>query len=521
MEFQIPNFLPAAPEITVAILGLLGLVVVALSRQGARASFWLVQLALWAGAILSLTLGRNPGEFMAALQPEGRLTELLLNPGQAFAVWLGSSLPVQTFSQLYVTDPLAELLKAASCIAVSLGLVYGRRYLRQRGLETGEYYLLVLFATLGVMVLASAGSLLSLYIGLELLSLASYALVAINRDSLPSTEAAMKYFVLGALASGLLLYGLSMVYGATHTLAIGDLMDMMDRPGDINQTVLLFGLVFVVAGIAFKLGAVPFHMWIPDVYEGAPSSVTLFLASASKLAAFAMACRLLAQGMWALVEHWKLMLLFAGCASIILGNLAAIAQTNLKRMLAYSGISHMGFMLLGFAASLPGMTGNAYSAALFYMLTYVLSTLAGFGVLLLMAREGFESDQLEDFKGLNQRNAWWAAMMAIVMFSMAGIPFFIGFFAKFFVLQTVWQAGYTYVAVLAVLMSLIGAFYYLRVVKLMYFDAPAADLPPVAASCRMSGGLLSANALSLALFGLFPAALLQVCTVVVQVSMAP
>ncbi|KAF7598417.1 MAG: NADH-quinone oxidoreductase subunit N [Candidatus Dactylopiibacterium carminicum] len=521
MEFQIPNFLPALPEIVVAVFALLGLLFVALQRKSEGSAFWMAQLALWSGAFFSLCLGRSPADLFEALRSAGSGFEVLRNLGEILVVWVGSSESTWTFSQLYQTDALGELLKAAACMAVALGLIYGRRYMRERKLDSGEYYLLVLFATLGVMVLASAGSLLTIYIGLELLSLSSYALVAINRNELRSTEAAMKYFVLGALASGLLLYGMSMIYGATQTLVLLDLIHAMDQAAGVNQTVLLFGLVFVVAGVAFKLGVAPFHMWVPDVYEGAPSSITLFLASASKIAAFVMACRLLAQGLWGLIEHWKLMLLLAGIASIMLGNLAGIAQTNFKRMLAYSGISHMGFLLLGFASSLPELTRNAYSASLFYMLTYVLTTLAAFGILLLMTREGYEAEQLDDFRGLNQRSPWWAAMMAIAMFSMAGIPFFVGFFAKFFVLQAVWQAGYTYVAVLAVLMSLIGAFFYLRVVKLMYFDAPAADAPAVNAGCRLSGGLLSANALALGLLGLFPGVLLQLCVVVVQASLAP
>lgn len=515
MEFQIPSFSPAAPEITVAAIGLFMLLLVSFARRSAsQIAYYLTHAALLIGAGVTIFVGRDFSATVGKLYAQVPLGEFIRNIGQIALGYLGSSEPQFTFGQMYLADPLGDLLKIAVCAAVALVLVYGRRYLQDRKLESPEYYLLVLFATLGIMVLISAASLITVYVGLELLSLSSYALVAINRDSVRSTEAAMKYFVLGALASGLLLYGMSMVYGATQSLGLVDVGLALVDPQTANRTVLLFGLVFLVAGIAFKLGVVPFHMWIPDVYEGAPTAVTLFIASASKLAAFAMLCRLLAFGLWGLVDHWKLMLLFVGVSSIILGNISAIAQTNLKRMLAYSGISHMGFLLLGFAStSLNGST-IAYVSALFYALSYMLTTLAGFGVMLLMSRAGFEAEDIDDLKGLNKRSSWWAGMMAIVMFSMAGIPFFLGFFAKFFVLQALWSAGHASLAVLAVAMSLIGAFYYLRIVKVMFFDEPV-NLAPIEAG-RGVRTVLSANVLALAVFGLFPGFLVQLCVIVIQ-----
>ncbi|RTL48760.1 MAG: NADH-quinone oxidoreductase subunit NuoN [Rhodocyclaceae bacterium] len=419
---------------------------------------------------------------------------------------------VLTFSQMFVDDALADMLKLFTYLAVIFVIIYSRGYLQARGLDKSEYYLLVLFATLGMMVMISANHFLTMYLGVELLSLSMYALVAIDRDSVRATEAAMKYFVLGALASGLLLYGMSMVYGATGTLEIGGVYQMLYH-GAANKTVLVFGLVFLVAGIAFKLGVVPFHMWIPDVYHGAPTAITLFLGSAPKLAAFAMVMRLLVYGLFEVALEWQSMLMLLAVLSIALGNLAAIAQTNLKRMLAYSAISHMGFMLL---AMMSGVVGDnrapafaAYTTAMYYTVAYVMMSLATFGMLLLLSRKGFEAEEIADFKGLNKRSPWFAAMMLVLMFSMAGIPFFIGFFAKFSVLAIVVATGHTPIAVFAVMLSLVGAFYYLRVVKVMYFDAPT-DTAPLAAGIDMKL-LLSANCLAVAMFGLFPQAVIQLC----------
>ncbi|MCX8087538.1 MAG: NADH-quinone oxidoreductase subunit NuoN [Rhodocyclaceae bacterium] len=420
---------------------------------------------------------------------------------------------VLTFSNMFVDDLLADFLKLLLYFSVIIAIIYSRDYLAARGLDKGEYYLLVLYATLGMMVMISAAHFLTLYLGLELLSLSLYALVALDRDSSRATEAAMKYFVLGALASGLLLYGMSMVYGATGTLEIGGVAQALHL-GVANKTVLVFGLVFIVAGIAFKLGAVPFHMWVPDVYQGAPVPITLLIASAPKLAAFAMALRLLVYGLFDIAEHWQNMLLILAVLSIALGNLAAIAQSNVKRMLAYSAISHMGFLLL---ALLSGTVGpdrhyalNAYSSALYYVVAYVIMSLGAFGMILLMSRAGFEAERIDDFKGLNRRSPWFAAVMMVLMFSMAGIPFFIGFFAKFAVLLAAVDAGHVAVAVFAVIFSLIGAFYYLRIVKLMYFDAPE-ESAPIKASPDMRF-LLSVNGAAVALFGLFPDALMSLCT---------
>ncbi len=485
MEFQIPNFVPLIPEITLASFGMLILLVVAFfKRAGTSVAYYLTQIAL-----------------VSTL---------------AAVVAVSSELDY-TFGQMYLYSPLGDFLKLAVCLIVGGGLLYGRHFMQENKLESGEYYLLILFATLGIMVLVSAGSLLTAYIGLEMLSLASYALVAVNRDSVRSTEAAMKYFVLGALASGLLLYGMSMVYGATQSINLVDIARTLFEQQAANRTVLLFGLVFMVAGIAFKLGVVPFHMWMPDVYEGAPTPVTMFIATASKLAAFAMASRLLAFGLWDLVDHWRQMLLFVAIASVVLGNIAAIAQVNLKRMLAYSGISHMGFMLLGFISSMPANVHHAYASSLFYVLTYAMTTLGAFGIISLMSRAGVNTETIDDFRGLNKRNSWWAAMMGVTMFSMAGIPFFVGFFAKFFVLQAFWQAGHPVLTVLAVLMSLIGAFYYLRVIKVMYFDEP--DAAHEIGGSIIARTVLSVNVLGLAIIGLFPSLLMQVCVVVMQNSL--
>ena len=427
--------------------------------------------------------------------------------------WTMDGQVVLTFSNMFVDDLLADFLKLLVYLAVIVVIVYSRDFLAARNLDKGEYYVLVLFATLGMMVMISAASFLTIYLGLELLSLSLYALVALDRDSARATEAAMKYFVLGALASGLLLYGMSMVYGATGTLEIGGVAQALHL-GVANKTVLVFGLVFIVSGIAFKLGAVPFHMWVPDVYHGAPTPITLLIASAPKLAAFAIAMRMLVYGLFELAEHWQSMLMILAMLSIAVGNLVAIAQTNIKRMLAYSAISHMGFLLLALMSGVVGpdkhFALNAYSSAMYYVVAYVIMSLGAFGTVLLLSRAGYEAEHLDDFKGLNQRSPWFAAVMMAVMFSMAGVPFFVGFFAKFSVLLAVVDAGYIWVAVFAVMFSLIGAFYYLRIVKFMYFDPPV-DAAPITAGLDMRF-LLSVNGAAVALFGIFPDALVSLCT---------
>ncbi len=427
-----------------------------------------------------------------------------------------------TFSNMYVGDMLGDVLKLLLYLTVIVVLLYSRRYVLEREqMAKGEYYALALFATLGMMVMITANHFLSVYVGLELLSLSLYAMVAMNRDSVPATEAAMKYFVLGALASGLLLYGMSMIYGATGTLEISAVAERLAM-GQANRGILVFGLVFLVAGIAFKLGVVPFHMWIPDVYHGAPTAVTLFIATAPKLAAFAVVMRMLVNGMIIMAADWQSMLIFLAVLSMAVGNIAAIAQTNLKRMLAYSAISHMGFMLLGLVTGVVGLDVqnalNAYSSAMFYIVTYVLTSAGTFGMILLLAKSGIESDELEDFKGLNKRSPWFAAMMMMMMFSMAGVPFFVGFFAKFSVLQSVVAAGYLWLAIVAVLFSLIGCFYYLRVVKIMYFDQPT-NIRPIEAPMDTKI-LLSANGLAVAILGIAPQKLMMICASSVLFSFA-
>ena len=412
--------------------------------------------------------------------------------------------PVLAFSNMFVDDGLSDMLKLMLYGVVATVLIYARGYIQARGLYRGEFFVLMLFAMLGMMVMISGSHFLTLYLGLELLSLSLYALVALQRDSRVATEAAMKYFVLGAIASGMLLYGLSMIYGATGTLDIANLSTTLPSVNHLN-TVLVFGLVFTIAGLAFKLGVVPFHMWIPDVYQGAPTAVTLFIGTAPKIAAFAFVMRLLIAGLGGLATDWQPMLALMAILSMAIGNITAIAQTNIKRMLAYSTISHMGFLLLGFLAA----STNGYNAAMFYVLVYVLMSLGGFGMILLLSRAGFEADQLNDFKGLNQRSPWYAFLMLLLMVSMAGIPPTVGFYAKLSVLQAALQAGYLWLVVAAVLMSVIGAYYYLRIVKLMYFDEPL-DATPIQAQPDMSV-LLSINALAVLALGIMPQSLMVLC----------
>jgi NADH-quinone oxidoreductase subunit N len=416
------------------------------------------------------------------------------------------------FNNLYVDDLMSDVLKLLSYLAVSMMLVYSRTYLLARGLFSGEFLALVLFALLGMMVMISASHFLSLYLGLELLSLSLYAMVALQRDSATATEAAMKYFILGALASGLLLYGMSMLYGATGTLDVNAVSAAIQQ-GVSNKALLVFGLVFIVAGLAFKLGAVPFHMWVPDVYHGAPTAMTMLIGTAPKLAAFAFVMRILVEGLQPLMIHWSGMLAILAVLSMAVGNMSAIAQINIKRMFAYSTIAHMGFLLVGvLSGSIEG-----YGSAMFYAVIYVLMSLGGFGMIMLMSREGFEADTLNDFKGLNQRSPWLAFMMLLLMFSMAGVPPTVGFYAKFSVLNAAVQAGHIPLVIMAVLFSLIGAFYYLRIVKLMYFDAPESHeriyMQPD------SSLLISINGLAVLMLGIFPGTLMSVCAVSVQQSL--
>jgi NADH-quinone oxidoreductase subunit N len=492
----LPIMLPAYPEIFLLAAGCAILVIDLFLPDRTRWVSYALSLAALAGCA-GLT-------WMAAFLTEGQ--------------------PAQTFNGMFVLDTMAIVLKMFTYLAVAACLVYSRAYLADRGLYRGEYFVLVLFATLGMMVMISAGHFLALYLGLELMSLCLYSLVALNRDSAVSTEAAMKYFVLGALASGLLLYGMSMIYGATGTLQIGEVAAHVNRmllgEPSAKAAVLAFGLVFVVSGLAFKVGVVPFHMWIPDVYHGAPSAVTLFISTGPKLAAFAMAMRLLVNALPSLAgdtpqfpSGWQDMLVILSVLSMGLGNLAAIAQSNIKRMLAYSTISHMGFMLLGLVSGIVG--GNAlsaheaWSAAMFYAVVYVLMSLGAFGMVVLLSRSGFEAERIDDFKGLNARSPWFAFVMLLLMFSLAGIPPTVGFYAKLAVLQAALGAGKTWLAVVAVLFALIGAFYYIRVVKLMYFDEPSETAP--LRPGRDIGVLLSANGLAMLALGILPQKLMEWC----------
>ena len=420
------------------------------------------------------------------------------------------------FGRMVVSDPMGHWLRCFATIAVMVTLVYSRPYAADRDmLRGGELFSLSMFALLGMSFMISGQNFIVIYLGLELLTLSSYALVALRRDHTQATEAAMKYFVLGAMASGFLLYGMSMMYGATGSLELSEVFKAV-ASGQVNHQVLVFGLVFIVAGLAFKIGAVPFHMWIPDVYQGAPTSATLMIGGAPKLAAFAILVRLLVEGLLPLAFDWQQMLAFLAIGSLVVGNLAAIAQTNLKRMLAYSTIAQMGFVLLGFVAGVVNgqttLAANAYSSAMFYMVSYVLTTLAAFGVIMLLARQGFESEEITDLAGLNQRSPLYAGVMAICLFSMAGIPPMVGFYAKLSVLQSLMVSGQSFyigLAIFAVIMSLIGAFYYLRVVKVMYFDEPVtATTVSATTDVRV---VLSINGLLVLVLGIVPGALMALC----------
>jgi len=484
----------AAPEIILTVMGMVILILDALSS----------------GARRTLAYGLS-------------LVTLVVLALVSFWQW-NMGLVGETFFGMYIADPLAHLLKMASYLSVALTLIYGREYLHSRDmLRGGEFYVLVLFALLGQMVMISAGNFLTIYLGLELMSLALYALVAIRRDHAQSTEAAMKYFVLGALASGFMLYGMSMLYGATGNLDLRNIADAVNS-GQIDYLPLTFGVVFLVAGLAFKLGAVPFHMWVPDVYQGSPTAVTLVLAAAPKLAAFAITLRILVVGLGDLTADWQPMLLILAFLSLAIGNLTAIMQTNFKRMLAYSTISHMGFILLGLASgSLDGdkqFDTESYGSALFYMLTYVLTTLASFGLIMLMTREGHECEQISDLKGLNRRSPWMAALLLILMCSLAGLPPLVGFDAKLLILQTLLKSDRLWMAVVAVLFSLIGAFYYLRVIKVMYFDEPEAAAPTMTTVYWVPRSLIIINGLAVLVIGLMPNGLLVLCLQAMRATLA-
>jgi NADH-quinone oxidoreductase subunit N len=435
---------------------------------------------------------------------------------EAFYATQGAT--VYGFGKMVVSDPMGNWLKCFASVALMISLVYGRPYAADRDmLRGGEFFTLSLFSLLGIFVMISGHNFLVIYMGLELMTLSSYALVALRRDNATATEAAMKYFVLGALASGFLLYGLSMIYGATGSLNVNEVFQAI-ASRQVKHQVLVFGLVFVVAGLAFKLGAVPFHMWLPDVYQGAPTAVTLLIGAAPQLAAFAICMRLLVQGMLPLAIDWQQMLMVLAVGSLLVGNLAAIAQTNLKRMLAFSTIAQMGFFLLAMLAGVAGghqlNATSAYGAAMFYVITYVLTTLAAFGIILLLARQGHEAEEITDLSGLNQRSPLFAGVMALAMFSLAGVPPLVGFYAKLAVLQSLLASGdtgYLVLSVFAVMASLIGAFYYLRVVKVMYFDAPHAGLPTEIVARTDARAVLALNGGLLLVLGMVPGGLMTLC----------
>jgi NADH-quinone oxidoreductase subunit N len=492
------NFWPIIPEI-VLLVGTCGLMLADLYVKDERRalSFWLAQGVLLLCALSTLLL---------------------------FYVHAVSGGESRTFfAGMFVADLLSHLLKLVCYASVSAALVYSRQYLLDRGLLKGEFITLLLFSLLGMMIMISASSFLTLYLGLELMSLCLYAMVALNRDSPLSTEAAMKYFVLGALSSGLLLYGMSMIYGATGSLNITEVARVTGQlaGASTDRSFLVFGLVFLVAGLAFKIGAAPFHMWIPDVYQGAPTAVTLVIGSGPKVAAFAMAVRVLINGLPSLAQDWQEMLAVLALVSMAIGNITAIAQSNLKRMLAYSTIAHMGFMLLGLLSGVIGgnrlSMNDAYTAALFYVIVYVIMSVGAFGMLLYLSRAGFECENLDDLRGLAKTNPWYAFVMLILMFSLAGIPPTAGFYAKLAVLSAAVTAGYLWLAVAAVVLSLVGAFYYLRIVKLMYFDDPKEGAVGASGQPEMQMRvLLSANGLILLLFGIAPSMLMNVCFEVIK-----
>ena len=469
----------------------------AASLAPAVAEIWLV-CAICALLLIEVFAGVNRRGLTATL------TLVALAVGAALLVRYGQ-VPQRTllFDGTYAADELGVVLKLAGFLFVAVALLYSRTYLENRNIERGEYYILALTALLGIFVLVSANSLVTVYLGVELLALSVYAMVAFDRDSGVCAESAMKYFVLGAIASGTLLYGMSLIYGLTGTLDLGAIAARAHAP--LSAGVVL-GLTFIVVAVAFKLGAVPFHMWLPDVYEGAPTSVTLFISTAPKIGYFALTLRLLAQGLAGTEAEWTQMLAALAVLTLIVGNVVAIVQTNLKRMLAYSAIANVGFIVLGFVAG----TADGYAAALYYTLQYVLVVLGAFGVILLASAKGFEADKLEDYKGLHQRDPLLAAAMLVLMFSLAGVPPFIGFWAKLRIFQALWESNHLWLVVVAAAMSVVGAYYYLRVIKLMYFDEPAGE-PPAAAREAGVRFALGVNAAAVLALGVAPGPLLDLC----------
>ena len=468
------DLIAAAPEMT--LLGLICVVLVAdlfIDDEHRIVTFWF--------SIISLVI---TAAVIHATAPEARIV---------------------IFDGSYVSDQLSQVLKLGAVLFVAAAFFYARDYLRANDLHKGEYYLLGLFGLLGMMIMISANSLLTMYLGLETLALSMYALVAIDRNNVTAAESAMKYFVLGAIASGCLLYGISWVYGVTGSLQFDEIAAVLSADPSLNNLPLWFGLTFLIVGIAFKFGAVPFHMWLPDVYQGARSPITLYLATAPKLAALALILRILVDGLGGLHETWSSMIMVVAVLSLLVGNIVAIAQTNIKRMLGYSTIGHVGFILLAVFCG----TGDGYAAALFYTLTYVLSAAGAFGVIIVMSRRGYEAELLTDFNGLNERSPWFALMMMFLMFSMAGVPPFVGFFAKLNVISAVLDQGFPGLAVLMVLASVVGAYYYLKVIWYMYFE-PAEDKAVLQASTD-TRLLLSVNSVAVLALGIVPGWLMALC----------
>lgn len=485
MQFAVPDFTPAIPEIFLLAGACLVLLVDLFVKDSNRIiTYYLSQIVLLVTAVLVM---------------------------QGF-----DSNSVTTFSEMFVQDPMSRVLKV-SIILITVGIfVYSRDYLKTRDMYKGEYFTLGLFAVLGMMVMVSAKTMLLIYLGLELLSLAMYAMVAFKRDDGRASEAAMKYFVLGAIASGMLLYGMSIIYGVSGSLHIDHIANFMSGHDVMSNVGLLLGLAFIIVGLGFKLGVVPFHMWVPDVYDGAPTSVTLFLGTAPKIAAFAMIIRLLVEGLGDMSLGWQQILSLLAALSFVLGNIIAIAQTNIKRMLAYSTISHMGFVFMGILAA----SNEGYASSMFYIITYAITAMGAFAVIILLSRNKYEADQLNDLKGLSSRHPWYAFMMMLFMFSMAGIPPTVGFYAKLAVIKAVVDANLIWLAVLAVVMSVIGAYYYLRAIKLMYFDKP--DKQQTRSTITSSfeyNALLSVNGLSIIALGVLPGALMSLCVMAIQTSL--
>lgn len=491
------NWLVVYPEILLLVAAcVVALVDLTVTDPKRRLTFWLTQASLGAVAVM------HAMALQVGLGAEG------------------AAASVYGMQGLVVSDPMGHMLALCAALAMMLTLAYAGPYIGERELLKGEFFTLAMFVLLGISVMISANNFLVIYVGLELMSLSLYALAALRRDHAVATEAAMKYFVLGALASGFLLYGMSMLYGATRSLDLPEVFNAI-QTGQINATVLTFGVVFIVAGLGFKLGVVPFHMWVPDVYQGAPTAVTLMIAGAPKLAAFAIAIRVLVEGLTGLAHDWQQMLIVLSVLSMAIGNLAAIVQTNLKRLLAYSAIGQLGFMLLGLTPTVidanTQSAANGYSSAMFYMVTYVLTTLGTFGLVMVLSRAGFENEEVSDLAGLAKRSPWLAGVMTIFMFSLAGVPPLVGFYAKFAVLQSLITTnvpGYIVLAVVAVLLSLIAAYYYLRVVKVMYFEEPVTGAPAVESRGGV-GVLLAFNGAAVLLLGVLPAGLMALCRDVV------